>query len=264
MTRLPATIRVGPVQKTVLVFGDRHWEKNLLGTGYSLSEPKPFKTMPLRYERAFGGRDTSFEKKQKVYFDGRNPIGAGFRMNRGAVENTPVANIEDPKHLIQNWKDKPPVANFGFTECFWQPRSALAGTYDQHWAAQQSPLLPMDFKMEFFNAAHPDLIIKGGLEGGEPVQLVNVCPDGVHTFNLPKYDINVIFRMGDQRQLCKPKIWTVAFEPDDHRFYMVWGCSFDVGKQPSPDEICKNRTGLRLAALASIHIGFHRSARRKS
>ena len=40
------SLRVGPVARTVRVFGDRHWEKN--GGSWRPSAPRPWERMPLR------------------------------------------------------------------------------------------------------------------------------------------------------------------------------------------------------------------------
>src|SRR5262245_21982205 len=50
-------LRVGNVQKTVRVFGDRRWESSMLG--FRITKPLPFEKVPLIYERAFGGVDES-------------------------------------------------------------------------------------------------------------------------------------------------------------------------------------------------------------
>ena len=57
-------LQIAEINKTIRVFGDRVWEKSPLG-GYRPSKPKPFKSMPLLYERAFGGADTSHKDKKK-------------------------------------------------------------------------------------------------------------------------------------------------------------------------------------------------------
>ena len=121
----------------------------------------------------------------------------------------------------------------GAIEGFWDQRLKFAGTYDSEWIENQFPLLPINFKLRFFNSAHPDLIANGFLEGGQTVILTNLSKRGVLTFNLPKLTVNLMFRLGENRSFQKANLWTVLFEPDLDRFYMVWGGSFCVGKQPS-------------------------------
>src|SRR5438132_4445083 len=49
------SLNVGPVQRTIRVFGNRVWRQGVLSS--SMSEPEPFEKMPLVWERAFGGTD---------------------------------------------------------------------------------------------------------------------------------------------------------------------------------------------------------------
>lgn len=231
--RLPICLRVGQLKRTIMVTGDRQWEKRILLPGFHMTDPVPFEEMPLIYERAFGGVDSTHKREKKHGWDKRNPIGTGFRLNEDAVENHRLPNLEDPNHLISHWKDKPPVAGHGFIDGSWEHRLKFAGTYDDAWLKNQFPLLPTDFDWRFFNSAAPELTAKGFLKGGEPVQLVNLSPRGVLEFNLPRLEINFMFRLGESRNYRKADLQTVVFEPDEDRFYMVWGKSFCVGKQPS-------------------------------
>lgn len=53
-TELIARLKVGALQRSIAVVGDRSWVTSLLGS--AISAPQPFTTMPIVYERAFGGR----------------------------------------------------------------------------------------------------------------------------------------------------------------------------------------------------------------
>src|SRR5262249_8109611 len=65
----------GRVAKALRVFGERVWERRLLGP--RAGDPQPFVTLPLGYERAFGGAD---ELNGKREYEPRNPIGRGFAL----------------------------------------------------------------------------------------------------------------------------------------------------------------------------------------
>lgn len=231
--QLPVSLKVGPLEKIIQVTGNRQWKKNTLLPGFHMTKPEPFVEMPLVYERAFGGVDDTHKKEKKHGWDRRNPIGTGFRLNEGAVEGQRLPNLEDPNHLISNWKDKPPVASFGFIDSSWEPRLKFAGTYDDAWLKDQFPLLPLDLDLRFFNSSTPDLTAKGFLTGGEPVKMVNLSKKGTLEFKLPRLKINLMFRLGESRNPRKANLWTIIFEPDEDRFYMVWGQSFPIGKQPT-------------------------------
>jgi hypothetical protein len=178
-------LRVGPLDKTVRVTGDRYWMKSL--GMVSMSSAEPFEKIPLIYERAFGGWDRSHPDPGKHRFEPRNPIGTGFRSKHGSFEEgIRLPNLEDPRHPISNYGDTPPPAGFGFTSPDWQPRASLAGTYDDQWVKDRMPLLPKDFDRRFFNAASPGLIAPGYLKGNEPVLIENASPRGTLSFNLPR------------------------------------------------------------------------------
>jgi len=177
-------IQVGHLQKKLMVIGDRYWIKK--GKRYALSKITPFETMLLNYENAFGGWDRRFEDKARHDFDARNTVGKGFYLSDAPyMEPLPLANIEDPLNLIQKITDRPKPVGCGFTLPHWQPRAALAGTYDDEWIEQRSPMLPADFKKEYFNAASNGLIAGGFLRGDEQVSITNMTPGGHLDFYLP-------------------------------------------------------------------------------
>src|SRR5690625_5122099 len=101
------------------------------------------------------------------------------------MEGQLLPNLEDPANLIQSVDDCPEPACFGFRAPNWQPRAGFAGTYDQHWQERRAPYLPDDYNSRFCNAAHPDLIYPGYLQGGEPVEITNMHPEGKLKFTLP-------------------------------------------------------------------------------
>ncbi len=176
-TRCDVGFRVGPLQKIVRVTGDRLWYKAPLGI--AASAPAPFETLPLSYDRAYGGWDRTSPDESKHHCDPRNPVGRGYRAS-GAVlsEGSLLPNIEDPAHLLTTYNGKCVPTGVGFTGPNWQPRARLGGTYDEAWTKQRSPLLPLDFQRAFFNAASPGLIATGHLRGDEPVLVQGVQSGG--------------------------------------------------------------------------------------
>ncbi|MGD9201498.1 MAG: DUF2169 domain-containing protein [Chitinispirillia bacterium] len=231
--KLKVSIRVGNLKKTIQVFGNRYWKKNKFLPGLSISKPELFTKMPLLYERAFGGADTSHEDKEKHTWYRKNPIGTGFKTNRHALENCALPNFEDPDNLISHWKNIPEVMGYGFIDSSWEPRITYAGTYDDAWQKNQSPLLPKDFKIDFFNAASRGLRTDQVIQEEQNVELINVSPTGLIEFTLPSIKINATFHTNEDAAAKETKLWTILFEPDKNRFYLVWGESFPIGKQPS-------------------------------
>jgi len=234
VTRLDVSLRVGPVQKLVRVFGDRRWRRpNLLRWRWGIERPRPFVKMPLLYERAFGGADLTPADPKHHERESRNPVGVGL-IARGTRLKEPVAlpNLEDPRRLIRSPSHRPAPSGFGFIAPHWQWRHQHAGTYDEKWQKSRLPLLPEDFDRQFLSTAHPDLTASGFLNGGELVEIVNASPRGRLAFPLPTDAPEGVVMMKDQtRHALAMNLDTVLTDTDEHRVYLVWRASLPVFKK---------------------------------
>lgn len=212
--------RVGPINKSLLISGDRVWQKGLFEP--KLSEPAPMLSLPLDYQHAFGGHDPSgSENTQPVY--ARNPIGCGYAQEKSAFINMPAPNIEYLSSPIRRWQDQPSPAAFSAISGNWQPRIGFAGTYDQAWEDQRHPLLPEDFDPRFFQCAPLDQQVPGFLKGGEQVELLHLTPIKKLSFCLPKASFHLATRFSDgHKEVHRAHLYTVIIEPDQHRIVMVW------------------------------------------
>lgn len=234
VTQLDVSLAVGKKQKVVRVFGDREWRPGLLLAPASMTKPAPFKTMPLVYERAFGGRHEIEGKNPEVLFEPRNPAGGGFAGKRkgDALKGLPLPNLEDPADLVRSPKDAPAPAGFGFVSPAWEPRKSFAGTYDAAWLKKCAPYLPKDFNPRFFNAAHPDLVCDCYLTGGERVQAQNVSPGGALIFRLPVCELRATVRVAGDKVEPALNLETVLIEPDDARLSLLWRGAVPCDKNP--------------------------------
>ncbi len=223
--QLEVKLSVGQLSKSVRVTGDRVWQNG------QISSTKPFFSMPLVYERAFGGRHDIDEETYLA--EERNLVGCGFAGKRSAkdMEGLALPNIEEPTDLIRYYNDTPVPAGFGFCSPNWLPRRQFAGTYDDAWQKTRAPYLPQDFDKRFLNAAHPDLIYPGYLQGGEPFSVSNMHPDGVINAVLPQ--VSVVCGISLQGQSHKPpmNLETVILEPNEKRLSMVWRAAFECDKK---------------------------------
>jgi hypothetical protein len=228
-TEVDVTLRVGSLQKTVRVFGDRIWKSSIGGA--SMTRPEPFARVPLTYERAFGGWDRSHPEPAKHAFEPRNPVGVGYCTKHGVVDKLRLPNLEDPKHLIKKPHDTPPPAGFGFISSHWTPRSLHGGTYDAAWSEDRMPLLPRDFDRRFFNAAPADLTSPRYLAGDEAVHVSNASPNGPIEFHLPAIkSLRCEVRLrGRPPQAVEPRLDTVVLDTDQHHVVLLWR-----GQQPLP------------------------------
>ena len=206
-------VQVGDLRKRLIVSGDRFWE-----FGRMPSPPKPFETMPIRYERSFGGTTAG----PNASADLRNTVGVGFE---GAISSSPevsteVANIEYPDQRISSSKSLPSPAGFGPLCRYWIPRSEFAGTYGEKWLREEYPLLPADFDVRFFECAPRDQQLPA-IEGGELVTLTNMTPEGVWTFRLPRLMVPVRLLYADRTGATELRVDTLLIEPDARTFTLT-------------------------------------------
>jgi hypothetical protein len=224
--RIDVTVRVGSLERTCRVNGNRRWQKTFGFLG--ISEPEPLEKIPLVYERSFGGQDLSSPEVKDHERENRNPVGCGLWARKSRLEPEEVAlpNIEDPANPIKGRQDRPRPAGFGFIGRHWQPRLAYAGTYDQNWAEKRSPLLPLDFDERYFHGAHPDLVFNGHLQGGEPVEIIHASPQGSLRFTLPRMRPQVaLISTAMEWTYAEPRFDTLILEPDESRIIAVWRAS---------------------------------------
>ena len=232
VSQLDVFLKIGPVAKMVRVFGDRFWHyyQDQGQEVWAMTECKPFTTMPLIYENAFGGMDDTPEDEKFHEIDERNPIGKGLIAKHNSQEHqVPMPNLEDPKHLVRSPTDRPMPAGFGFIAPHWQMRRQYAGTYDETWQATRMPLLPEDFDPKFFNAAHPDLITDGFLTGNETVKVINASPMGTIEFKQPVYKpaVEVQFRFTD-KVVLPAYLDTVIVNTNEHTFQQLWRADMPI------------------------------------
>ena len=237
---VPAAVKVGPVEKRIVVFGERFWNHaGILSRKYTMTAVKPFTCKPIRYSDAFGGMD-----KTTGEYCTQNLTGKGLYSKKSKPAGQPLPCIEDSKHLIRRITDRPPPAGFGFCHRAWQPRAAYAGTYDDTWRKQRSPLPPEDFDARFYNGAHPDLQADGYLKGDEMVELLNLTPAGRTSFGLPGLHpfVTVTPRAekngNGKKEICGMNLDTVFIEPEKTRFSLVWRLGLPINDPTlEPDSV---------------------------
>ena len=184
VTEVSVGLKVGQLEKAIVVRGDRVWVQ--AAGSITPSKPQPFERIPLRYERAFGGWDRSDPEPSKHTPFRPNPVGVGYHPDNDPFsEGMRVPNLEDPANPLKQWGQIVPPVGFGFLATDWEPRSNFAGTYDEAWMKDRMPLLPSDFDRRFFNAASPGLVAPGYLRGDETVAISGASAAGQLSFALP-------------------------------------------------------------------------------
>ncbi len=225
LTTMQIGVRVGPCMKTAMVVGDRFWQRRTVGV--RMSEPAPFQSVPVVYERSFGGATEDD-------ICASNPVGCGLYRSAAEADGQPLPNIEAIDEQIVALSSRPSPIGFGPIPRHWQPRARWAGTYDANWIETRAPLWPDDLNLRFFSAAAPGLVAPDELRGGEPVSASGWSPDGDLHFNLPSTRMvaRTTLRCGvDRRRMC---LDVVDLRLDEGVLRMIWRAS--IPASPSEHE----------------------------
>jgi hypothetical protein len=214
-------LRVGNIiDKTLRVHGNRSWMSS--SGSVRIGPTEPFISVPVTYERAFGGADMAGDDVRTHRIDARNPIGTGFALRSSSLAGKPLPNVECPSSPVRQWSDRPTPAGFGPIACDWSPRRELAGTYDEAWQTTRFPLWAEDFDPGYFQAAPVDQQVIGHLRGGESVELVNMTPTGLWSFALPKMYLSFETQFGREVVNHTGRIGTLTLDPDRNRVVVSW------------------------------------------
>src|SRR5690606_18702416 len=170
-TRCSVRLKVGTLDKTVYVWGDRRLASGLLGI--AMTKPEPFGKMPLTWERTYGGWDR-VETKQA--WEASNPAGRGFAIKPSHLDDTMAPNVEYPGSPYRG-PNSGRAAAFGPVAHHWQPRVRYGGTYDTRWQETRNPLPPVDFDRRYYRCAPEDQQTKTPLVGHEEVTLTGFTPE---------------------------------------------------------------------------------------
>lgn len=222
LKKLDVSLRVGPVFKTLVVYGMRVYCRGL--TGLALSSPVEFVKRHLTYEWAYGGMDLSPADNKRRAMDARNPAGKGVTSNPSGLLDKPGHSIEYPSGT----PSRVGPAGFGAIASHWSPRREWAGTYDSAWEANRKPLMPLDYDERHVLCAPVDQQSSAHLQGGENVELIHLTPSGVLRFALPRVTLRIHSFFGSKHREQTSRLATVLLEPDEGRLIMLWQSSLSV------------------------------------
>jgi hypothetical protein len=259
VTNLTVSLSVGKYRKDLLIIGDRKCRYKA-NADPVFTDPEPFETMEIRYERAYGGVDIYSDPKMQCPYL-RNHLGRGFAIANTAesVGNLDLPNIEDPGDRltparlcaghIKDWERQPMPQGFGWVTKGWRQRSRYAGVMPadrnleqqlrtvyanaippaQQKLYEQTELPDMDFR--FFSGASPDLALPY-LSGNEEINLFNLDPEGAVQFRLPGEQPRMSLDIGNGVQESAVVLQTVMIRMEDRQIDMVWRSAFPY---PGPD-----------------------------
>lgn len=224
--QLPVSAQVGAAKKTLYVFGDRRF--TALG---GISDPVPFRRMPLGLAQAFGGAGHEL-----------NPAGKGLHEAAGAdgVLVTPLPNVEAPDSLMLAEDDRPPPAGFWPLPAGAPQRKALLGQLDDSWLKKHWPHLPLDTWPEYFQTARADQRIAGFFKGDEALEVTHMHPQRpIQRGALPKLRarcfVNRKVAAGEQFTEVSTRAETVWLLPETGRGIVLYRAAVDVSDEGADD-----------------------------
>ncbi|HEX7597039.1 MAG TPA: DUF2169 domain-containing protein [Polyangia bacterium] len=212
--------------KRARVFGDRVWLPGALADLVP-SRPHPVDRVPIAWEHSYGGADPEDGKHNEP----RNPAGSGVARNPRSLHGRPAPNFESPDKPIGAVFGKPIPVGFGPIAPHWQPRVALAGRYDEAWEKSRRPLLPADFKPEFFNVAPADQQLPA-YQPGERVRLRNLTAAADESFVLPVLTVPVTMVSSGAMAEEVALVDTLIIEPEERRFSLLAKAQASLGDGP--------------------------------
>ena len=259
MDALTASLIVGQFRKDIRVIGNRVSRFRHLGSP-AFTDPEPFTTMEMRYERAYGGVDIYSDPHMPCVYP-RNHLGRGFVIgtSKQVIDNLALPNIEDPDDLLtpdrlstghfKDWEAQPMPQGVGWFAKFWRPRASFAGVMpadrlteqelrrvytlavppEQRELYEQTRLPDMDFR--FFNGASPGLALPF-LVGDEEVRLIHFDPQGEFVFQLPGEKPHMGLDLGTGVQEPPVVLHTVMIRLEDRQVDLVWRAA---ASYPGPD-----------------------------
>lgn len=215
-------LRVGSMNKSFNVVGDRMWDRLIL---YTKPTPhRPFVRIPITYDRAYGGADKHPDKIDKIKTYTKNPIGVGYYpySNGKHLIGKPLPNTEEIGKPIKSKNGNYLPMSFGPIGRNFKSRIPFVGTYNQEWLDYVAPFWPDDFDYRYFQATSPDQQIPYP-KGGEMVILQNLTPEGLTKFQIPRLSMPVIFVQYRGKDIIKEAVLdTILIEPDHKRFMLTW------------------------------------------
>ena len=201
---LTARLTVGKLDKAIEVRADRAWTPH-----GELREGALFTKMPLRYERAGGGPETS------------NPVG----VRADAHGQMQIPNLQPPGFQLMQPGDAVPPIGFGPIALGWpgraDRRSRDAGGWDpRRWSEQA---LPMDIEAGLFNAAPIDQQVSQ-IRSDAQIVLENLHVDHPRLVTcLPGMAPRaVIERPGEPPQEVRLRCDTLCIDTDRRVLTLVW------------------------------------------
>ena len=224
VTELPVSVSIlsaGVVRSIELdVVGDQHIDAQ------GISRRNPFNSMPLGFERAYGG---GYQLGGGLHTNEIHPEGRGYLPDQKHIQllehGVWLPNCYAKGESSLHYSHIKACVALGPMPVTHQARRQYAGTFDKSWQEARAPYLPDDFHPLFFQAGLEALRWDGMLSSDFQLQLTNlgglddcVCP-------VPKLLLDVEFRQGRITGQVMD-LHTVFIQPGLNTVHLIFGHSF--------------------------------------
>ena len=233
-TYTDVTVAVGRIEKTIRAHGLRVWQRGMFG-GLTPGPALPLRApLPIVYELAWGGEDTT--NPEKPLGEPRNLVGRGVTRDIGRLVGEPAAQLELASKPLGERGNIP--ASFGPIHRHWAPRASYAGTYDKVWTETRMPLLPLDFNARFNVCVPPDQWSEVPLLGDEPIELTGATEDHYWRADLPRESLAFTSRAFGERREHPTHLDTILIDARTRTIELTWRAAIPIpGKLERLDEV---------------------------
>ena len=245
-TQARVELHVGSFTYAVSVFGDRQWER--AGKELVPDRPRPFTSMPLTWERAYGGKCPV--ENGDMPFHG-NPVGRGFYVDEASAEGGVLPNLEDPDKLVSTWQDQPiPVGMAPISR-----ESSLRILNSTEYDTDTEPPRIKQIKPSYHNNANPKLILPDVPKSGSTIRVIGVQADNSElTFPLPELAFHTYVQLQDRSYVFPSQLDTITILADERRVVLGHRCCFKYRFRPMERRVAVVRAGVAPSSVPADYI----------
>jgi hypothetical protein len=241
-TQTMVELALGNYKQSLLVTGDRWWVSQQAGGSHS--EPRPFTTMPLTWDRAFGGStecwidaESAIDLEHPMNRYGRGfdayklagDVGKAFKSPAPYPQLSPdfirlLPNIEHPAAAIRSWSDEPRPYCWATIPTEIGIHLQRAIDYASHYkqAPSQAQLLEIGY-----HRAHPDWILD--IPPIDTIVALRGMTAGPRfAFRIPRLRVLADYELGDRTGVRELEPHLLMLLPEQSRFYLVYRHFFTI------------------------------------
>lgn len=197
----------------IKVFGERKW-KSFLGS-LSISQPEPFKEIPLTLNNAFGGK-SNWDGIEIPY--PTNPYGKGYYQTKKEAIGNCLPNIEHFENRIKKWNSW--VDPVGVASLSILPYKAKLNL-----ELNENKTNIKKLNAKFFNSAFPELIIKT-IKPEDLITINGVTETKDFSLVIPNTELETEITLGDINLNKKLQIDQIGLITDQNKAFITYRLPF--------------------------------------